>query len=193
MKSEKGKQRSKELKKRRMRAAGMFDSGKSQAYVVSKLEVSRQSASRWYHAWKERGRKGLIGAERAGRKPRLNREQIQAVERALRRGPLAHGYPTDLWTLARLSAVIEKLTGVHYHPGHVWKVMDKIGWSLQRPAKRARERNKKAIALWMATVWPSVKKKRSAGRLGSSSRTKAVSPSDLPSEQPGLPEDKPQS
>lgn len=174
------------MKKRRLRAGDMFASGKKQAYVVNKLGVSRTTASRWYHAWKKDGRKGLIGAERAGRKPKLNRVKLNEIDSALRRGPQDFGYATNLWTLERLSAVIDKLTGVRYHPGHVWKLMDKLGWSLQRPAKRARERNEKAIKEWMATEWLRVKKKRSAGAPGFSSRTKAASHNDPPSEPPGL-------
>jgi transposase len=49
-----------------------------------------------------------------------------------------------------VSAVIERTTGVHYHSGHVWKILQAMEWSLQRPAKRARERNDEGRRLWMA-------------------------------------------
>jgi transposase len=45
------------------------------------------------------------------------------VDQALRKGARAHGFQTDLWTLPRCAAVIERLTGVDYHPGHVWKIL----------------------------------------------------------------------
>lgn len=44
--------------------------------------------------------------------------------------------------------------GVTYHPGHVWKVMRRLGWSLQRPTTRARERDEPAIARWSREDWP---------------------------------------
>ena len=70
--------------------------------------------------------------------PRLTDTQLRRVERALRRGPWADGFATDLWTLDRVATVIEAETGVTYHPGHVWKLLrDKLGWSRQRPARRA--------------------------------------------------------
>lgn len=174
------------MKKRRLRAGDMFASGKKQAYVVNKLGVSRPTVSRWYHAWKKDGRKGLLGAGRAGRKPKLTSAQLGEIVNALRRSPHDFGYATNLWTLERLSKVIEKLTGVRFHPGHVWRLMSKIGWSLQRPAKRARERNEKIIKEWIATEWIRVKKKRSDDTPGSSSKTKAASPNDPLSEPPGL-------
>ncbi len=34
-------------------------------------------------------------------------------------GARANGYATDLWTLDRVGAVIESVTGVAYHRGHV--------------------------------------------------------------------------
>jgi len=44
----------------------------------------------------------------------------QSIEAALRQGPRAHGFRTNLWTLPRVARLIEHLTGVQYHPGHVW-------------------------------------------------------------------------
>jgi transposase len=61
---------------------------------------------------------------------------------------------TDHWTLARVATVIEQLTGVAYHPGHVWKLLRRMGWRLQRPARRAVERDERAIARWVAEDWP---------------------------------------
>ena len=99
----------------------------------------------------------MRGAGRAGRRPRLSQAELEAVAQALRKGPEAFGFDTDLWTLARVAAVIEQLTGVAYHPGHVWRLLRRLGWSLQRPARRASERDEAAIARWRATEWPRIK------------------------------------
>ena len=79
-----------------------------------------------------KGTTGLAGAGRAGRLPRLHAAQLGQVAQELAKGAGAHGYPTELWTLARVGEVIEATTGVSYHPGHVWKVLHQIGW--QPPA-----------------------------------------------------------
>jgi transposase len=47
--------------------------------------------------------------------------------------PRAHGFDTDHWTLARITGVVEQLTGVAYHPGHVWKLLRRLHCRLQRP------------------------------------------------------------
>src|SRR2546427_1713771 len=170
-----GQRRSAALEARRFEAAQLFTQGTSQAAVMRRLRVSRQTAHRWYHLWRRRGREGLKAAGRLGRKRRLNTRQLGRVERALLRGPQRHGFRTDLWTLPRVATVIERLTGVHYHAGHVWYILRGLRWSLQRPARQARERDEPAIRQWIASRWPTLKKTHGAATLGSSSRTKAVS------------------
>ena len=182
------------LELRRQRAARLFAAGKlSLAEVARELQVSRQSVSRWYAQWKKGGSDALRAAGRAGRKPKLSRQQLQQVERALRQGARAHGFATDLWTLPRVAIVIERLTGVHYHPGHVWKILRALDWSLQRPAKQARERKPEKVRRWLTQTWPEIKKKLAAARPGSSSKTRAASHNAPPSAGPGLPKAKPQS
>jgi transposase len=168
------------LEKRRLKAARLFERGKSQAEVVRALGVSRASVSRWYRVWRQAGSAGLKGAGRAGRKPKLTPAQLGQVERALLQGPLAHGYATLLWTLPRIAALIKQLTGVTYHPGHVWRILRALDWSVQRPAHRAKERDDQAIAHWQKRRWPQRKGGHSAEAPGSSTWTKAASPSDLP-------------
>ena len=146
------------LELRRRDAARRFARGESQAEVAHALSVSRQSVSRWYQQWQEGGGAALQAAGRAGRKPRLSAEQLVQVEAALERGANAHGFPTQLWTLPRVAQVIVRETGVDYHPGHVWRILRALHWTLQRPARRARERDEAAIRQWVRQRWPVVKK-----------------------------------
>ena len=104
--------------------------------------------SRWFEAWRQDQPDWVRGAGRAGRQPKLDEAQLKQVDEALRQGAQAHGFATDLWTLPRVAAVIEQSTGIHYHPGHVWKILAAMEWSLQRPAKQARERNEEGRRLW---------------------------------------------
>ena len=148
---------------------------------------------RWYRAWRKGGRAALRAAGRAGRKPRLAPEQMGRIEAALRQGPRAHGFRTNLWTLPRVARMIKHLTGVQYHPGHVWRLLGAIDWTLQRPAKRAKERNEAAIQHWITTRWPAVKKTLGGAAPGSSSRTRVASRSGRRSAARGRPEAKPPS
>jgi len=155
------------LKRRRMRAADMFRRGKSQADVSRALGVSGATASDWYWRWHEGGRAALVGAGRAGRLPRLNDDQLAELERKLLQGPRVNGFDTDLWTLGRIADVIEMRTGVRYSQTQTWEIMRRrLGWSRQRPARRALERDDDAIATWIKEDWPRIKKAPGAGAPG---------------------------
>jgi transposase len=159
-----------------MRAADMFGRGKSQADVVQALGVSREAVSEWYRLWQTGGRAALAGAGRAGRLPRLSDAQIAQVEESLLEGPRANGFETELWTLARVADVIETLTGVRYSQTRTWEILRRrLGWTRQRPARRALERDDEAIANWIKVEWPRIKKAPGAGGRGSSSKTRAES------------------
>lgn len=124
------------LRERRLRAAELFDRGKRQVDVAVELRVSAQTASRWYRAWQDGGRAGLAGAGRAGRKRWLSDEQLAEVEAALTRGPRANGFATEMWTLARVAEVIERVSGVRYSQTQTWTILrERLGWSRQRPAR----------------------------------------------------------
>jgi transposase len=182
------------LEVRRQLAARLFAAAReTQSAIARRLGVSRQSVLRWYRAWRKGGRAALRAAGRAGRKPRLGPDELRRVEAALREGPRAHGFRTNLWTLPRVARVIKRLTGVQYHPGHVWRLLGALNWTVQRPAKRAKERNEPAIQHWMTTRWPQVKKTLAAAAPGSSSRTRAASRSGRRSGARGRPAAKPPS
>jgi transposase len=139
----------------RMQAGALFALGHSQAEVARTLGVARQNVSRWHGRWQAGGAEALRSAGPTGYAPRLSEVQLHAIDQALRQGARAHGFDTDHWTLGRIATVIERLTGVAYHPGHVWKLLRRrLHYRLQRPARRAVERNEQAIARWVAEDWP---------------------------------------
>jgi hypothetical protein len=92
-----------------------------------------------------------------------------------------------------VAKLIERLTGVRYHPGHVWKILGALHGTLQRPARRARERQAAAVQQGVAERWSAVKKTPGAATPGSSSRTKAASPNVPRSAAPGCPAVRPRS
>ena len=146
-----------------MRAADLFEQGVIPAEIARQVGVCHQIVSDWRAAWRRSGRDGLRAAGRAGRLPKLSREQLAQVEVELAKGGAANGYATDLWTLQRVADVIERVTGVSYHPARVWYILRQgLGWSWQRPARRATERNDDAIQRWVKQRWPQLKKGRGA-------------------------------
>ena len=160
------------MERRRKRAARLFEKGVAPAEVARRLEVARQVAYRWRQTWESGGLAALASRGPAGPKARLNAAQIELVCDALLEGPGAQGYRTELWTCPRVALLIGNLTGVKYHPGHVWKLLGALGFSCQRPTRRAIERNQKEISHWKRVGWPNIKKKPAASVAPSFSLTR---------------------
>jgi transposase len=161
------------LEQRRLRAATLLRRGVPQSEVARRVRVSPQSVSRWARQLAAGGRRSLRKAGRAGRKARLTPKDLQRIERALQRGPEALGYETSLWTSQRVAHLIENEFAIQYHPGHVWRILRRLGWGCQRPTGRALERNEEAIRHWKKVRWPAIKKKPGGRTAPSSSSTKA--------------------
>ena len=165
------------LEARRLQAAELFAQGHTQAEVARALGVSRQSAHVWHTRFEQGGVDALRSRGPTGPDPKLSDAQLAKVEQALLAGAMANGFDTDLWTLERVAVVITQLTGVRYHPGHVWVILRRrLGWSLQRPERRASERDEEAIQHGVAHEWPRIKRGRAQHRPGSSSSTNRPSP-----------------
>jgi transposase len=80
------------------------------------------------------------------------------LSKALKRGAYAHGYAEDYWTLDRIGHVIWELFGIRYSTSSVWYLMQRMGWSSQKPQRRSLVRNEEEIAHWKRYVWPQIKK-----------------------------------
>ena len=145
------------MEARRRKGMGLLARGVSQAEVARQCGVSRVSALRWEQqlraskakAWKRRP---------LGRRPKLTPVHKQTLEKALEQGAQAHGFLNDLWTLPRVATLIERQSKVRLHPGHLWRLLGQMGWSLQRPSGKAAQRDEAAIARWKKHTWPALKK-----------------------------------
>lgn len=130
--------------------------------MATQVNASLSSVVRWQQTYRKRGRDGLRPKPPPGRPAWLSPRQRQKLLRILVQGPLEAGYPTDLWTLKRIGEVIAKCFGIRYSIANCWKLMTALGWSCQKPQKRARERREAAIRYWKRHVWPHIKKGRKA-------------------------------
>jgi transposase len=151
-------QRLKELERRRLRGARLLNNGTHPAEVARQVGVSRQSVMRWERALKENGVQGLERAEAPGRPRRLSEAQLKELAKVLKAGSLAAGYATEMWTLPRIGALIQERFGVKFAQSSVWRTLQKMGWSPQRPARQARQRDEAAIRTWKNKRWPELKK-----------------------------------
>jgi transposase len=133
-----------EATRKRVRAGRLMLAGKTPAQAAHAVGVARQTA----YTWKARLDDGGIDALRAmfvGRPGQLDAGRRRGLRVALLQGALAHGFGTELWTLKRVRSLIQRLYGVTFSEVHVWRVLGDMGFSSQKPERRAIERNEAAV------------------------------------------------
>lgn len=161
-----------ELEHRRMRALALLKEGLPPVEVAQRVGADRRSVRRWKATARAQGLTGLRAKPASGRPSKLRAKQRSKLEALLLKGAQAAGYHTDLWTCPRVAEVIERRFGVCYHVDHIGRLLHDLGWSAQKPARRALERDEAAIQRWVREDWPRVKKTQRAGARRSSSSTK---------------------
>lgn len=151
-----------ELEHRRIRAIALLKEGLPPVEVARRMGVDRRSVRRWRASHDRGGAVGLAAKPAPGRPPKLDARSKTKLERYLVWGARACGYPTDLWTCPRVGDVIRRWLGVRYHVDHIGRVLRSMGWSPQKPERRARERDEEAIRRWVKNDWSRGKQKPGA-------------------------------
>ncbi len=147
---------------RRLRGWALVQKGWKQEQVAEALGVTQGAVSQWAKRAKEGGGvKALRRRKAPGGQSRLRPEQKAQIPRLLEEGAQAFGFRGDIWTCGRIAQVIRRTFGVSYHPAHVSRILKECGWSLQKPVRRATQRDEEAIDRWRKERWPEVKKKPS--------------------------------
>lgn len=147
-----------QLERRRRQAMQLLDAGMSLAAIAKQLKCYPSAVCQWRDLYRRKGAAGLAPKPIPGRPHRLSRRHRETLGRLLVKGAFCCGYSTDLWTTRRVTEVIRKRFGISYHPNHLWRLLRGLGFSCQRPATRARERDEEAIERWKRTEWPRLKK-----------------------------------
>ena len=153
-----------QMEERRLAAARLLGQGRlSQADIARQLGVSRASVCRWAATLAQEGLHGLGARPIPGRSPRLGEKAWARLGRLLDGGAVAAGFATERWTLTRIAALIKREFGVHYHACYLERPLKAHGFSEQRPATRAKERDELVIAVWPKRDWV-VLKRRPSGK-----------------------------
>jgi len=149
---------SRTLEQRRLRAIQLSDDGRGPGQIAARLGVDRRSVHRWLAAYRDHGVEALAPRPAPGRPSKLSPQKREKLTGMLLKGAMAFGYPTDLWTSPRVADLIRRRLRVTYHAHHISRLLRSLGFSPQKPERRARERDEAEIRGWVRTQWPRVKK-----------------------------------
>jgi transposase len=157
--------------KLRLEAAERFAAGQDSALIVKELRVHVRSVQRWRWTWSAGGGAGLASKGPVSR-PILSEELFAVLEQELDKGPVAHGWSDQTWTLARIATPIGRRFHKSSTPQGVAALLHRHGWSHQVPARRALERDDAATAAWVKQSRPAAEEPGRRSGPGWSSKTK---------------------
>ncbi|MFJ8390884.1 winged helix-turn-helix domain-containing protein [Streptomyces sp. NPDC094438] len=143
----------------RREAGKRFAHGEKTAVIAKDLRVSGRSVRRWRRTWREGGTEALT-SKGPPRLPKLSDVQFAELEKQLELGVAAHGWEDQRWTLLRIKGVIARKFRITCSMAGVWRLLHRHGWSWQCPARRALERDERAVELWKKDVWPQLESPR---------------------------------
>ena len=147
-----------QLEDRRRKAIALLQRGHRVNETARLVGVTPGAITQWRQAYEQQGEAFFEAHRPPGRVCCLSEKQIDRLKKQLLKGARQNGYRTELWTLRRIAEVIEKHFGITYDPSSVWHILQRMGWSCQKPEKRARERDQEALAGWRQNGWPRIKK-----------------------------------
>lgn len=147
-----------EMEERRLKSVPYFKKEWSERRIGAELGVSGPTVHEWKVLWKKKGISGLKSGV-YGRVSRLSIKKEKIVRKNILQGAGAHGFSGDFWTLKRLTKSVKSWTGIKYEDRSIWHVLKRLGFSCQKPIKRARERDEKIIKTWQIETWPEIKKR----------------------------------
>lgn len=146
------------IEARRRQALRLMKEGYSLNEVGRLVGCAASSVMRWRDSLRSGGKQALKVRFSPGRPRSLTQAQRQHLVKRLLQGAMANGFSTELWTSARVASLIEKRFRVQFHRSHVARLLHDLGFSCQKPERRARERNEARIEQWKRQDWPRVKK-----------------------------------
>lgn len=143
------------MERRRERAVQAVAEGEARKTVAAVLGVHYRTVARWVREGREPG--GLAAEPQTGPAPALDDADLRTLADLLAKGAKAHGWPNELWTASRVARLIDRHFAITYHPEHVRKILKRrLGWTSQKPRRKARERNDKEVARWVGDEFPRI-------------------------------------
>lgn len=146
----------------RFHAMALSIEGQTASEIAQSLKVHRSCIPLWIGNWNRHRERGLLEGHRAGRPGGLNPAQREQLQDILDSGPVAYGLETGIWTSPVISRVIADEFDQHYHPGHVRKLLKRLGYSVQRPTTRLVQADQDQRNRWVRYTYPRLKKKPGA-------------------------------
>ena len=153
------------MAERRAEGVRLLEAGEmTQVEIARHLGVTEAAVSKWKKQLVEEGPQALQARKATGRPPKMDEATKAELVKKLEEGAIVAGFPTEQWTQSRVKQLIKREFGVVYHQNYISRLLDDLGWSVQKMDPRAMERDEELIRAWLSRDWPRIKKSAAARR-----------------------------
>jgi transposase len=140
--------------------------------VAQMQTVSKPTIYGWFHRWQNGGVEGLANRPKSGRPLKADDEYSLALMEVIEKEPSAVGYDFTIWTVERLSAHLEKVTGIALSESRLRALIKRKGYRYRRPKYDLGHLQDEQAKSKAADVLEELKKRSSETILNSSLWTK---------------------
>ncbi len=133
--------------------------GRTSGEISQVLHASREKVSEWLKIYDHQGIDGLLEGKRTGRPARLTDVKKILLCDIIDSGPVAYGLMTGIWTSRTIAEIIEWEFDITYHQGHVRKLLQDFGFSVQTPKRLLAAADAEKRDRWVSQTYPEIKKK----------------------------------
>lgn len=148
--------------KRRI-AVRLREQGETYVAIAATLGVSRAIVATWWARYELGGAAALVSGtrgRRVGAQRRLTARQETAIQKAITdTTPDQLKLPFALWTRIAVVQLIAHRYGIRLPVRTMGHYLKRWGFTAQKPLKRAYEQRPEAIAAWLKTEYPRIKRR----------------------------------
>jgi transposase len=101
--------------------------------VADMQAVSKPTIYGWFHRWQSGGVEALANRPKSGRPPKADDAYSLALVEVIEKEPSEVGYEFTIWTVERLSAHLEKVTGIALSESRLRALIKRKGYRYRRP------------------------------------------------------------
>jgi len=153
------------MAERRAEGVRLLEVGElTQVEIARHLGVTEAAVSKWKKQLVEEGPQALQARKATGRPPKLDEATKAELVKKLEEGAIVAGFSTEQWTQSRVKQLIKREFGVVYHQNYISRLLDDLGWSVQKVDPRAMEQDEELVRAWLSQDLPRIKKSAAARR-----------------------------
>jgi len=146
------------LEQLRINAVLRVEAGESPEVVIKSIGFQRVCIYRWIAAYRSGGIEALRAKKLNGRPPILSGDQLMKIFSVItHETPEQYKFPFALWTISIIRDVIRQLFNVRLSEVSVWRTMQKLGLTPQRPLRRAYQQKTESVQMFLSNDFPKIK------------------------------------